>query len=64
MVNTMSGLKTSESLLQALKRKTSRLTSDEILEQRISFVFGSINPTSDVTREQVRQVIRQQKGED
>lgn len=56
-------LKTSPGLLQALQSAAQRkLTAAELSEQRVSYVFGSLDSKSNVTREQVRQMLRQQEG--
>lgn len=56
-------LKTDSSLLSALKAATSkRQTSDELLEQRVSFIFGSIKAGNGVTREHIREVLVEQQG--
>lgn len=63
MNTTLLALKTDSTLLEALQKSASRkLTPKEILEQRVSFVFGSMDHTSDVTREQVKQLILRQEG--
>jgi hypothetical protein len=63
MVNSIPALKTNEALLKKLSSAAARqLTSGEIFEQRVSFVFGSIDSKSGITRERVRQVIREQEG--
>jgi hypothetical protein len=38
------------------------MTAGDLLEQRVSFVYGSIDAASGVTRERVRQLILQQEG--
>ena len=58
MVHSFFELKTSPSLLQALERATTRQpTRDELFEQRVSFVYGSVDSKSSVTREQVRHIL-------
>lgn len=57
------GLKTDPALLNKLKGAAARKSSqDEIFEQRVSFVFGSMKENSGVTRERVRRVILEQDG--
>ncbi|MFM0732362.1 hypothetical protein PQQ52_17895 [Paraburkholderia sediminicola] len=52
------GLKTDQTLLNKLEKAVDRKPSQaEILEQRVSYVFGFMKPDSGVTREQVRNVI-------
>lgn len=64
MVNTpFLGLTTSDELLSKLKTAAAHKPSqNEIFEQRVSFVFGSIKESSGVTKERVRQLILEQKG--
>jgi hypothetical protein len=52
------GLKTDPSLLNKLQRAAGHKPSQaQIVEQRVSYVYGSVKPSSGVTREQVRNVI-------
>ena len=63
MDNGFLALKTDRHLLAKLQQPaTHKPSPKEILEQRVSFVFGSIKPASGVTRERVRQVILEQDG--
>jgi hypothetical protein len=56
-------LKTPDSLLTALQKAASRpLSAEEIEEQRISFIMGSLSETSSVTRARVQEVLAQQEG--
>lgn len=56
-------LKTSESLLEALRRATTRSPSaDEIETQRVSFIMGSLSETNNVTRARVKEILAQQEG--
>jgi SpoU rRNA methylase family enzyme len=56
-------LKTDNTLLEALERASAaRLGPEELLEQRVSFIYGSINSDSDVTREQIKQMLVEQEG--
>jgi len=59
----MTELKTSESLLDALRKASSRkITSEELHAQRVSFIMGSVKAESGITREQVQQVLAKQEG--
>lgn len=49
-------LKSNESLLQKL-RDAKEPSADEKKEQRVSFVFGSLDWESSITREQVRKMV-------
>ena len=63
IMDSVSSLKPGAQLLEAIRQSSSRkLSSDEILEQRISFVYGSMHADNGVTRERVRQVILEQVG--
>lgn len=56
-------LKTNANLLEALQESLSRKpTIEEVREQRISFVYGSLSSKSNVTREQVRKRLVEQDG--
>lgn len=56
-------LKTDVRVLDALQRATTvKLTQADLLEQRISFVYGAMGGESTMTKEQVRKVILQQAG--
>ncbi|WP_175725474.1 hypothetical protein [Burkholderia ambifaria] len=58
MENSFLALKTNQALLNKLEQAADRKPSQaEILEQRVSYVFGFVKPSSGVTREQVRNVI-------
>lgn len=57
----MTGLRTSEALLDALQKSSSRVLSHERMEQqRLSFVMGSLDDENDMTREQVEQALERQ----
>lgn len=63
MSNESLELKTSEELLEALRGALAKKpTPQDILEQRVSFVFGSLGADNSVTREKVRQIITEQDG--
>lgn len=63
MGNEALALKTNGALLQALRNAASiKPSAQEVLEQRVSFVYGSISSSSNVTREHVRHVIAKQEG--
>ena len=60
----MTNLKTKESTLLALE-KAARipLTPAEIREQRVSFIMGSIDTDSPMTRAEVQEILAKQEGE-
>jgi hypothetical protein len=59
----MTELKTKESTLTALKKAArQRLTQDEIQKQRVSFVMGSLDAKSSITREKVERLLSEQRG--
>ena len=54
----MTELKTKESTLKALEKAARRsLSPDEIQQQRISFVMGSLDADSSITRDKVEQLL-------
>lgn len=56
-------LKTDPGLLSALQGAAQhKQTAAEMLEQRVSFVYGSVGSQNGVTREQVRKLILEQEG--
>lgn len=60
--NQISTLQTDPSLLAAIRSAPAKLSASEIFEQSVSFAYGSMSRTSNVTKEQVRQVIIGQTG--
>lgn len=63
MTDSLLSLKTSPALLEALKNAATKpMTARDLMEQRVSFVYGSIDAASGVTRERVRQLILEQEG--
>ncbi|GJB76976.1 hypothetical protein ACK56M_08750 [Pseudomonas sp. s4] len=56
-------LKTNPELLSALRGAAQhKQTAAEMLEQRVSFVYGSVDAQNGVTREQIRKLILEQEG--
>ena len=63
MNTSLLAIKTSPDLLSKLRNAPARKTSaNDLLEQRVSFVFGSLAQDSGVTRDRVRQVLLEQAG--
>ncbi len=63
MNDSLLSLKTDQSLLDAVARAAARKMSvGDLLEQRVSFVYGSMDSGSNVTRDQVRKLIIEQQG--
>jgi len=63
LIDTALGLRTSSRLAGALHlAKGKTISSKDLLEQRVSFVLGSVKPESDVTRERIREVVLSQGG--
>lgn len=59
----MTELKTSKSLLEALRKSTTRVpTAEELEKQRVSFVMGSLGRKSTATRSQVQEMLAKQEG--
>jgi len=60
----MTELHTDPVLLRALSDSTKRkLTEAELQAQRVSFIMGSLDEDSTVTRAQIRRVLAEQSGE-
>lgn len=63
MTDSLLSLKTSPVLLEALRSVANKpMTARDLMEQRVSFVYGSIDAASGVTRDRVRQLILEQEG--
>lgn len=63
MGDDIANLKTDKSLLDALGKAAShKLTAAEILEQRVSFVYSSVEREGNVTRQHIKQAIQEQEG--
>jgi hypothetical protein len=63
IIDSVLAMKTNANLKDAIRRVSSRkLSSQEVVEQRVSFVFGSMDAKNGVTKEHVRQVILNQSG--
>lgn len=59
----MPELKTDPELLAALKRALSLPQSpEEVQQQRLSFIMGSLKTTNEITRAEVKQILAQQEG--
>jgi hypothetical protein len=59
----MENLKTSDDLLEKLRRATRvELSEDAIRRQRVSYVFGAINSSDDVTKEKVEEILARHEG--
>jgi hypothetical protein len=59
----MTELKTKDSTLEALKQAAGRkLTREEIRKQRVSFIMGSLDAKSPITREKVERLLAEQQG--
>lgn len=56
-------IKTNESLLAALRQASSHTpTADELKEQRVSFIMGTLKEESGVTRAKIEAVLAEQEG--
>ncbi len=59
----MGDLRTNQNLLAALEKATStHPTRDQVEKQRLSFVMGALPTESNMTREQVQQILDHQRG--
>ena len=60
---TVGNLKTKAELLKLLSDASKRKpTSEEIEKQRISFIFANLSKDSTVTRDQIEEVLREERG--
>ena len=48
----------------AEKARGRKMTSREIFEQKVSFVYGNLPDRSDLSKAQVRQFLREHRGEE
>lgn len=56
-------LKTDSSLLKALKEASSKKPdAEELAEQRVSFIFGSLDEDNSMTHDQIKQILDEQEG--
>lgn len=54
----LGNVKTASELLSALAAGAAkRPSADELFEQRVSFIYGSVGSKSNVTRDQIRKVL-------
>lgn len=59
----MPELKTEQALLDALRQASSHSpTAEELQQQRVSFIMGSLKSSSSVTRDRVQKVLAEQEG--
>lgn len=59
----MTDLKTDGALLRALEEAARRRpTADELDEQRVSFIMGSLGESSTVSRERVTEILAAHEG--
>ena len=55
--------KTKQELLDLMKSKVGTpMSAEEILEQKVSYIFGMVGRSSTVTKEQIRQQILESEG--
>lgn len=59
----ISDFRTDPALLAAIRSAPEKRSAREMFEQKVSYVYGSIDRTSRLTKEQVREMILQQAGE-
>lgn len=55
----ISAFKTDQRLLDAIDAAPERRTARELFEQKVSFVFGSIDRQTSMTKAQVRDLLEQ-----
>jgi hypothetical protein len=59
----LSSFTTDQGLLDAVRAAPERRSPHEVFEQKVSFVFGSMDRNNSMTKEQVREVMLKQAGE-
>lgn len=63
MADVILKLKTDNSLLEALKKASEeRPNHNELLEQRVSFIFGSLKAESSMTHDRIKKILVEQEG--
>lgn len=61
----LTGLRSSERLLESLGRATARgVSKADVKEQRVSFIYGQIRDKAQITREQIREILARSEGDD
>lgn len=59
----MTDLKTRETLLEALREAAKRpMNEEELRRQRVSFIMGTLNMDSTITRDQVEDILARHEG--
>ena len=60
----LDNLHTDPELLDKLKQGSAKgRTLQELREQRVSFIFGAISSESNITKEQIRQAVKEAESE-
>lgn len=63
VIDRVLAMETGARLTDAIRKASERkISQSELMEQRVSFVFGSMDNQNGVTKEQVRQAILEQVG--
>lgn len=63
MADVILKLKTDNSLLEALKKASEEKPNhNELLEQRVSFIFGSLKAGSSITHDRIKKILVEQEG--
>lgn len=56
-------LKTDDALLDALKKASEEKPDhSELVEQRVSFIFGSLKANSGITHDRIKKILGEQEG--
>lgn len=59
----MVSVKTNESLIQALEKAAKRKpTADELRQQRVSYVYGSVKSSNSLTKARIKDLLAEQLG--
>jgi len=62
-MNKLKEIKTSKELLDALVNASSKKQSaTEVNEQRVSFIYGSMDHKSGLTRSRIQEILTEQQG--
>jgi hypothetical protein len=61
-LDALSSLRTDAGLLDKVRTTPAKRSQNELFEQKVSFVFGSLRKGNHVTKEKVREVILEQAG--
>lgn len=61
-LDSLTSLRTDAGLLDRVRLTPNRRSQNELFEQKVSFVYGSLSKDNNVTKAEVRKVILEQAG--